>query len=200
MAYAFRGRVDITPIHYVYQDGWLFARTSHGAKMDVLEHSPWVAFEVDELESVFDWRSVVVHGAAYVMPSDGSLIAVRAGQSVADDGATLVLAYVEPMSGFLADEGEARIHAYGVEAGFAKLRAALAEGGVKSDHVVLHHGEKQTPAQALLEYADDVRSDLVTAGSVQHSRLDRWMVGSVSAELVREGRRSVLIVPPLQRG
>jgi nucleotide-binding universal stress UspA family protein len=132
--------------------------------------------------------------------SDGSLIAVRAGQSVADDGATLVLAYVEPMSGFLADEGEARIHAYGVEAGFAKLRAALAEGGVKSDHVVLHHGEKQTPAQALLEYADDVRSDLVTAGSVQHSRLDRWMVGSVSAELVREGRRSVLIVPPLQRG
>jgi len=34
---------------------------------------------------------------------------------------------------------------------------------------------------------------------VQHSRLDRWMVGSVSAELVRDGRRSVLIVPPKRR-
>jgi nucleotide-binding universal stress UspA family protein len=131
--------------------------------------------------------------------SDGSLIAVRAGQAVADEGATLVLAYVEPMTGFLADEGEARIHEYGVESGFAKLRVDLAEGGVKSDHVVLHHGQGQSPAHALLEYADDVRSDLITAGSVQHSRLDRWMVGSVSAELVRDGRRSVLIVPPLRR-
>jgi nitroimidazol reductase NimA-like FMN-containing flavoprotein (pyridoxamine 5'-phosphate oxidase superfamily) len=84
MAYAFRGRVDITPIHYVYQDGWLFARTSHGAKMDVLEHSPWVAFEVDELESVFDWRSVVVHGAAYVMPSDGSPIEAQLWQRGVD--------------------------------------------------------------------------------------------------------------------
>ena len=28
MAYTYRNRVDITPIHYVYSDGWLFARTS----------------------------------------------------------------------------------------------------------------------------------------------------------------------------
>lgn len=72
MAYAFQNRVDITPIHYVYEDGWLFARTSHGTKMSVLEHSPWVAFEVDEMDGVFDWRSVVVHGTAYSMPRDGS--------------------------------------------------------------------------------------------------------------------------------
>jgi nitroimidazol reductase NimA-like FMN-containing flavoprotein (pyridoxamine 5'-phosphate oxidase superfamily) len=72
MAYAFQNRVDITPIHYVYEDGWLFARTSYGTKMSVLEHSPWVAFEVDEMDGVFDWRSVVVHGTAYAMPQDGS--------------------------------------------------------------------------------------------------------------------------------
>jgi len=72
MAYAFRNRVDITPIHYVYSDGWLFARTSHGGKMDVLAHAPWVAFEVDEIDSVFDWRSVVVHGTAHAMEREGS--------------------------------------------------------------------------------------------------------------------------------
>jgi nitroimidazol reductase NimA-like FMN-containing flavoprotein (pyridoxamine 5'-phosphate oxidase superfamily) len=72
MAYALGNRVDITPIHYVYEDGWLFARTSHGTKMDVLHRSPWVAFEVDEMEGVFDWRSVVVHGTVYTMPQDGS--------------------------------------------------------------------------------------------------------------------------------
>jgi hypothetical protein len=72
MAYCFRDRVDITPIHYVYSDGWLFARTSHGAKMEVLAHAPWVAFEVDEVEDIFEWRSVVAHGTAYVMERDGS--------------------------------------------------------------------------------------------------------------------------------
>jgi nitroimidazol reductase NimA-like FMN-containing flavoprotein (pyridoxamine 5'-phosphate oxidase superfamily) len=74
MAYSFHDRVDITPIHYVYEDGWLFARTSHGTKMSVLEHAPWVAFEVDEMNGVFDWRSVVVHGTAYTMPREGSPI------------------------------------------------------------------------------------------------------------------------------
>ena len=72
MAFCFHERVDITPIHYVYSDGWLFARTSHGAKMDVLAHAPWVAFEVDEVEDVFDWRSVVVHGTVHAMERDGS--------------------------------------------------------------------------------------------------------------------------------
>jgi nucleotide-binding universal stress UspA family protein len=131
--------------------------------------------------------------------SEGSLVALRAGRAVAGEGAVLVLAYVNPMSGFLCDEGEARIHDLGVHAGFAKLTRELDDDGVSFDHLVLHTVPPQGPAQALLEYADDIGSDLITAGSVQHSQLDRWMVGSVSAELVRNGRRSVLIVPPRRR-
>jgi nitroimidazol reductase NimA-like FMN-containing flavoprotein (pyridoxamine 5'-phosphate oxidase superfamily) len=84
MAYAFNNRVDITPIHYVYEDGWLFARTSHGTKMEMLQHAPWVAFEVDEMEGVFDWRSVVVHGTAYTMPQDGSPIEAELWQRGVD--------------------------------------------------------------------------------------------------------------------
>jgi len=131
--------------------------------------------------------------------SEGSLVALRAGRAITGEGAQLVLAYVNPLSGFLADEGEATIHDLGVQAGFARLVRELGEDGVTFDHVVLHNAPPQSPAQALLEYADEVGSDLITAGSVQHSRLDRWMVGSVSAELVRNGRRSVLIVPPRRR-
>lgn len=130
--------------------------------------------------------------------SEGSLLAVRSGKAVVRDGASLVLAYVQPMNGFLDDEGECRIHDLGVKAGFEKLRTEFGDD-VKFDHVVLHHAPSQSPAQALLEYADELGSDLITAGSVQHSRLDRWMVGSVSGELVRDGRRSVLIVPPRRR-
>jgi len=128
--------------------------------------------------------------------SAGSLAALRAGRAVAGPDATVVLAYVNAMNGFLLDEGQATIHRLGVDAGFAKLARELSDDGVTFDRVVLHHGPPQSPAQALLECADEVRADLITAGSVQHGRLDRWMVGSVSTELVRDGRRSVLIVPP----
>ena len=131
--------------------------------------------------------------------SEGSFIAIRSGRAVVGSGAVQVLAYVHPMNGFLDDEGEARIHDMGVSAGFAKLGGELASDGVKLDHVVLHHEPAQSPAGALLEYAEEIGADLITAGSVQHSRLDRWMVGSVSGELVRDGRRSVLIVPPRRR-
>lgn len=70
LAFSFHDRVDITPIHYVYSDGWLFARTSHGAKMTTIRHTPWVAFGVDEVTGVFDWRSVVVRGAVYTLERD----------------------------------------------------------------------------------------------------------------------------------
>jgi nucleotide-binding universal stress UspA family protein len=131
--------------------------------------------------------------------SEGSLVALRAGHAVAGKDALLVLAYVDAMNGYLADEGEATIHDLGVRAGFGKLARELGHDGLAFDHVVLHSAPTQGPAQTLLEYADDVESDLITAGSVQHSRLDRWMVGSVSAELVRNGRRSVLVTPPRGR-
>ena len=62
LAYSFRDRVDIEPIHYVFESGRIFGRMQFGKKMEVLAHDPWVAFEVDEVDGLFDWRSVVVHG------------------------------------------------------------------------------------------------------------------------------------------
>jgi len=65
LAYTFHDRVDIEPIHYVYAEELLYFRTSPGAKATTLTHHPWVAFEVDEVEGLFSWRSVVVHGTMY---------------------------------------------------------------------------------------------------------------------------------------
>jgi nitroimidazol reductase NimA-like FMN-containing flavoprotein (pyridoxamine 5'-phosphate oxidase superfamily) len=62
LAFTFRDRVDIEPIHFVYRDGCIYGRTQYGTKVDVLAHHPWVAFEVDEVLARFEWRSVVVHG------------------------------------------------------------------------------------------------------------------------------------------
>jgi uncharacterized protein len=71
IAFAFHDRVDIEPISYVYSEDWLYGRTSPGTKLVTVQHHPWVAFEVDEIEGRFDWRSVVVHGAMYLLEPDG---------------------------------------------------------------------------------------------------------------------------------
>jgi hypothetical protein len=65
VAYALSGRVDIAPLHYVFLDRWLYGRTSHGGKLDIIAHNHWVAFEVDEVAGVLDWRSVIVRGGWY---------------------------------------------------------------------------------------------------------------------------------------
>lgn len=71
VAFSFHDRVDIEPIGYVYEDGWIYCRTSPGTKVTTLEHHPWVAFEVDEVTGPFDWRSVVVHGTFYRLEESG---------------------------------------------------------------------------------------------------------------------------------
>lgn len=72
LAFTFHDRVDIEPVHYIYSDGWLHGRTSPGTKVATLLHHPWVAFEVDEVQGLFDWQSVIVHGAVHIPDIDGS--------------------------------------------------------------------------------------------------------------------------------
>ena len=51
-------------------------------------------------------------------------------------------------------------------------------------------------AELLLECADAASIELIAAGSGRPSRVDRWLLGSVSTDLIRDGRYSVLVVPP----
>lgn len=71
VAYTFHDRVDIEPISYAYSDGWIYGRTAPGSKLITIRHHHWVAFEVNEVEGRYDWRSVVVHGAMYVLEPNG---------------------------------------------------------------------------------------------------------------------------------
>lgn len=72
LAFSFHDRVDVQPIHYVYERGWLYGRTSEGDKISSLTHNQWVAFEVDEVNDVFDWRSIVIHGSFWILHPRGS--------------------------------------------------------------------------------------------------------------------------------
>jgi nitroimidazol reductase NimA-like FMN-containing flavoprotein (pyridoxamine 5'-phosphate oxidase superfamily) len=72
IAFSFHDRVDLEPVHYVYADGWLHGRTSPGTKLATLRHHPWVAFEVDEVQALHDWQSVIVHGVVHIPDLDRS--------------------------------------------------------------------------------------------------------------------------------
>ena len=72
LAFTFRDRVDIEPIHYVYENGWLVCRTAPGTKLTQLSHHPWVAFEIDDVRGTFEWRSVVVKGTVYFADPTGT--------------------------------------------------------------------------------------------------------------------------------
>lgn len=62
LAFVRDGRPDVRPLHYRYEAGWIYGRTSAGSALGALAGKPWVAFEVDEVAGAFDWASVVVRG------------------------------------------------------------------------------------------------------------------------------------------
>ncbi len=62
IAFSQHDRVNIEPIHYVFDAPWIFGRTTAGAKLLTLSHNQWCAFEVDEIHGLYDWTSVVVKG------------------------------------------------------------------------------------------------------------------------------------------
>jgi uncharacterized protein len=68
------GQPDVAPVHYVTGNGWIFIRSAPGTKIEAIAHHPYVAFEVDEFDDTFNWRSVVVRGTIYPLPGDGTQI------------------------------------------------------------------------------------------------------------------------------
>jgi Predicted flavin-nucleotide-binding protein len=95
MAFSFHDIVDIRPIHYVFDDRWLFGRTSPGDKLITLQHHQWIAFEVDEISGPFDWKSVVARGTFRRIEDGGTesdmalyARALRAVKALAPDALT----------------------------------------------------------------------------------------------------------------
>jgi nitroimidazol reductase NimA-like FMN-containing flavoprotein (pyridoxamine 5'-phosphate oxidase superfamily) len=78
IAYSFHDRVDVEPISYAYEDGWIYGRTAPGSKLTTIHHSPWVAFQVDDIRGPLDWDSVVAHGTFYTLAPEGTPVDRRA--------------------------------------------------------------------------------------------------------------------------
>ena len=67
LAFTHDGQVDVEPIHYVRRGEWVYCRTAPGTKLTALGERPWVALQVDEIDGLFDWKSVVARGTVYLV-------------------------------------------------------------------------------------------------------------------------------------
>lgn len=70
LAFALHDAVDVVPLGYHFEKGWIYGRTSPGGKLATLDRNRRVAFEVDEFSGPFEWRSVVLQGSFYLLDPD----------------------------------------------------------------------------------------------------------------------------------
>ena len=80
-----------------------------------------------------------------------------------------------------------------MSAAFERMRGDLAApAGVAVAPVVL----VGDPARELRALAERAGAQLIAVGSHRHELLERWLLGTVTSDLVRDGRVSLLVVPP----
>lgn len=55
-------RPYVVPIGYVYHDGAIYAHSGLGQKVEMMRQNPQVCFEVEHIDNLAQWRSVVAWG------------------------------------------------------------------------------------------------------------------------------------------
>jgi nitroimidazol reductase NimA-like FMN-containing flavoprotein (pyridoxamine 5'-phosphate oxidase superfamily) len=55
-------KVFITPVTYVYHKGYIYAHSKDGHKVQTMRRNPKVCFQVDAIENMRNWRSVLIWG------------------------------------------------------------------------------------------------------------------------------------------
>ena len=56
------GITYVVPVNYTYDGNYIYAHSSDGKKISMMRKNPEVCFEVDMIENVFRWKSVIAWG------------------------------------------------------------------------------------------------------------------------------------------
>jgi nitroimidazol reductase NimA-like FMN-containing flavoprotein (pyridoxamine 5'-phosphate oxidase superfamily) len=54
--------IYVVPISYAYDGQYIYCHTHEGLKIDILRQHPAVCFEVERVQSMANWQSVIAHG------------------------------------------------------------------------------------------------------------------------------------------
>lgn len=56
------GRPYVVPITYAYDGDAIYGHTSEGQKLHMMRANPYVCFEVEQVDDLANWRSVIAWG------------------------------------------------------------------------------------------------------------------------------------------
>ena len=56
------GKVYVVPVTFVFEDGYIYAHSKEGLKIRMMRKNPKVCFQVDQVDNMSSWRSVILWG------------------------------------------------------------------------------------------------------------------------------------------
>jgi len=56
------GKSYVVPITYVFDNGYIYAHSKEGLKIRMMRKNPEVCFQVDQIDNMANWRSVILWG------------------------------------------------------------------------------------------------------------------------------------------
>ena len=56
------GETYVVPVNFVYQNNAIYAHSAEGKKIRMLRANPRVCFQIDEIDNMFKWKSVILWG------------------------------------------------------------------------------------------------------------------------------------------
>jgi nitroimidazol reductase NimA-like FMN-containing flavoprotein (pyridoxamine 5'-phosphate oxidase superfamily) len=71
------GKIYVVPITYVYDGEYLYGHTKEGLKIQLLRKNPSVCFEVDAIQNMANWQSVIIQGIYEELTGEESRQALR---------------------------------------------------------------------------------------------------------------------------
>lgn len=57
-----KGCCYVVPVNYVYDGTCIYGHSAQGQKISMMRKNPQICFEVDDIQSVFHWKSVIAWG------------------------------------------------------------------------------------------------------------------------------------------
>ena len=58
------GEPYVVPIHYAYENGYIYIYSTQGKKSEILSKNPRVCLQIEDVKDNRDWTSVIVYGEA----------------------------------------------------------------------------------------------------------------------------------------
>ena len=56
------GVTYVVPVNYIYDGVHIYAHSGQGMKINMMRKDPNICFEIDNIQSIIHWRSVIVWG------------------------------------------------------------------------------------------------------------------------------------------